>query len=93
MYPNHSVRGTDNYAYVSYSYGCSGVWSEDIIFSVNLDNPSKGITVVVVQVTTENNTYTISVEIKDGESYEYVTLTIGSGYCGTLKIIDAYAER
>ena len=90
--PAHSVRGTNNTAYASYSYGCAGAYKNDITLSVSLDNPSRGTTVVVVQVTTNSSCYTKRVEIANGSSYTIVSFNIGSGNCGTIEILDAYVK-
>lgn len=92
--PQRAVRGANNIAYASYSYGCPGVFGDDISFSVNLEKPSRGITVVVVQVSTEyNGSYKKTVVFRNGQQDAYVTFTIGSGNCGDIKIVDAYVKR
>ena len=90
--PSRSVRGANNTAYASCDYACQGAYQNDMTLSVSLENPSRGTTIVVVQVTTNSSCYTKKIEISSGSSYSYVKFNIGSGNCGTVEIIDAYVK-
>lgn len=91
--PCLSVRGTRNTVCASYSYGCAGVYSDDLTVYLNLENASRGITVVRVQVEIDNGTcQTQTVYISSGEDSGSATFRIGSGNCAKVAIIEAYVK-
>ena len=91
--PSRSVRGCNNIAYLSIAYGCAGMFGDEIKMYVELDKPSKGTTIVVVQLTTDDERYTQKVAISDGSSWSSrLTFRVTQGACGTPSIIDAYVE-
>ena len=91
--PQYSVRGTNNTVYASYSYGCSGAWRDELTFDVFLDKPSRGTTVVRLQLDLGNDKYLKkTVEIANRKESVRVKVSIGAGNCATIRILDAYIK-
>lgn len=91
--PCKSVRGANDEVCASYSYVCSGS-STTVDFSVSLENgPSKGTTVVKIELTTDNGQCLYkTVSIERGEYTAYVSVKVGDYVCAKIRIIEAYVK-
>lgn len=91
--PCSSVRGANDEVCASYSYGCSGS-STMLDFSVSLENgPSRGTTVVKIQLTTDDGQCLYkTVYIEKGQYTAYVSVNVGQYVCAKIEIIGAYVQ-
>ncbi len=91
--PCSSVRGANDEVCASYGYGCSGSHTK-LDFSVSLENgPSRGTTVVKIQLTTDNGQCLYkTVYIEKGKYTAYVSVNVGQYVCAKITIIDAYVK-
>ena len=89
--PSRSVRGANNTACAGASYACGGDTGV-IEFSVELENPSKGTTIVVIQITTDDKCYTKTVEFSNGECWKPISIKVNRRECGKVSIINAYVR-
>ena len=89
--PSRSVRGANNTVCADASYACSG--NDGMFnFSVELENPSKGTTVVEIQIVTENKCYTKTIVFSNGEHWKSISINGYKHECGDVSIINAYVK-